>query len=146
MGCDIHLFSENLIDGKWVSNTTSILIEEEGEDPYTELPQINCPRNYWLFGLLSKGVRTEWEWSFEPKPLPEDLSLEVQEDINTWSDDGHSHNWLTLRELKEKATELLLVDSHDAKELLGYLMELIASIPNKTEDPDATRIVFFFDN
>lgn len=83
MGCDIHLYLEKKVDNKeWA-------YIEEGD----------VGRDYDLFGFLA-GVRGyKEEQHFERKGLPDDMSAEVQKECNDYGSDGHSHSWLTLKEL-----------------------------------------------
>lgn len=146
MGCDIHLYSETKRDGKWVADKADTFKSiQEGDYTYIEMEPSYSGRNYFLFGLLCKDVRTGWEWSFEQRGVPEDVSTEIAQNITQYDNDGHSHSWLTVPELKAKATELLLSNTSEAFELCDYLKELIDGLP-QVEDPTQQRVVFFFDN
>jgi hypothetical protein len=60
-------------------------------------------RNYELFGVLA-GVREGNMPMIDPdgpRGTPDDLSAELQHSVDRWGDDGHSHTWYTLKELKE---------------------------------------------
>jgi hypothetical protein len=59
-------------------------------------------RNYWLFGALTNGeVRNASSAGIfdDPRGVPADVSDEVQDAIDNWGQDGHSHSWLGLDEL-----------------------------------------------
>lgn len=110
MGCDIHLFTEikksiNSED-KWVNidNWRYNPYYKEGNDDgerMLELESIYSGRNYELFGILA-GVRDRNNDTIdEPRGLPEDVSNVTKKESDRWDGDGHSHSWLTLRELKE---------------------------------------------
>lgn len=88
MGCDIHLYREKKVNGKWI--TADNCANDDGAYK---------GRNYDLFGLLSKGVRREYEYSFIARGLPLDSCKEVSECSEQWGCDGHSHSYLTLTEL-----------------------------------------------
>ena len=110
MGCDIHLFTEikksiNSED-KWVNvdnwryNPYYKEGSEDGED-MLHVESIYSGRNYELFGILA-GVRDLTNDSIDdPRGLPEDVSSVTKKASDRWDGDGHSHSWLTLRELKE---------------------------------------------
>jgi hypothetical protein len=100
MGCDIHAYKEKLVDGKWV--TADQWVDAYGDGADVPYKQRYTGRNYDLFGLLSKGVRRCFDYSFEPRGIPADACPEVAAIIARWDCDGHSHNYLTLAELKEK--------------------------------------------
>ena len=58
-------------------------------------------RNYELFGILA-GVRDRNNDSIDdPRGLPEDVSEVTKKESDRWDEDGHSHSWVTLKELKE---------------------------------------------
>lgn len=57
MGCDIHLYVEYK--------------RKESENFKSFGSKINPGRNYFMFGLLSKGVRSDNEDGFDAKGLPE---------------------------------------------------------------------------
>jgi hypothetical protein len=129
MGCDIHLYKEKRVGGVWVT-------AEEWEDEYGEGADVPYQkrftgRNYELFGLLSKGVRCEHEYSFEPRGIPFDACLEVAGVIARWEGDAHSTSYLYLEELKDMAQFLAaqttkIAGMKDANEL-AKLQESIAS-------------------
>ncbi|WP_421105815.1 hypothetical protein [Serratia marcescens] len=103
MGCDIHLYREKQVDGQWV---TADVWEEDDDGEggtYSEVPWQNrfTDRNYKLFGLLSKGVRADYPFSFEPRGLPFNACNEVEANSERWNGDGHSHSYLYLHELKD---------------------------------------------
>jgi hypothetical protein len=110
MGCDIHLFTEikksiNSQD-KWVNadNWRYNPYYQEGNDDgerMLSVESIYSGRNYELFGILA-GVRDHSNDSIDdPRGLPEDVSEVTKKESDRWDGDGHSHSWLTLKELKE---------------------------------------------
>jgi hypothetical protein len=110
MGCDIHLFTEikksiNSQD-KWVNadNWRYNPYYQEGNDEGERMLNIESlysGRNYTLFGILA-GVRDNSNDSIDdPRGLPEDVSEVTKKESDRWDGDGHSHSWLTLKELKE---------------------------------------------
>jgi hypothetical protein len=102
MGCDIHAYKEKLIDGKWV--TADKGWADEYSEGWNDVPHKNryTGRNYDMFGLLSKGVRRSFDYSFEPRGMPDDACPEVAAINENWGCDGHGHSYLSLAELKEK--------------------------------------------
>ncbi len=169
MGCDIHWHSEHREDsGNWVCDQAAsfnmILTDYEGGQDYPEMDDFpGHERDYWFFGLLSNQVRTEWEYSFEAKGIPEGTcSLEVQAAIDYWDDDGHSHSRLDRQELEDKLNQLvqlraeMLINPRDPRELrIEHVDHHIARLQQTIDDlkalwpevpaPDQ-RIVFWFDN
>lgn len=99
MGCDIHIFVEKRINGKWECIDT-IIGDENGNlyVPYEN--RIYTERNYSLFALLA-NVRNHAKIISisEPRGLPDDVSEIVKEISYQWDCDGHSHSYYTLEEL-----------------------------------------------
>lgn len=103
MGCDIHMYAEKLVDGKWQKLTGFKTQYSEGSDhPYEG-------RNYTLFAKLA-GVRNGEGFAgcdtgdavvpiSEPRGLPEDVSEEVMVESEEWGIDGHGRSWLSLSEV-----------------------------------------------
>lgn len=131
MGCDIHMFSEFYSESKksWLNFDYWIYNEhyeggENGEDKMHVVP-IWSNRNYTLFTVLA-GVRDYYEKTAcisPPKGIPEDVCQIIKEESDGWGNDGHSHSYLTLKELKEfnknkvKITYSGLVSKEDAEKL-----------------------------
>lgn len=111
MGCDIHLFGERRVDGKWES-VDEWVTEDFAGYIYTSVKRdarLYDGRNYDLFAILA-NVRNGYGFAgvltgtgfipiSEPRGLPTDVSPEVKANSMDWGGDGHSHSWLTLREL-----------------------------------------------
>jgi len=100
MGCDIHLYKEKFVDGKWLS--ADIWQPCDYNEEVMEVPYETTfnGRNYNLFGLLCKGVRDEYDYSFLERGFPFDASKEVTLANEKWDSDGHSHSYLFLHEIK----------------------------------------------
>ena len=150
MGCDIHVFREVKKDGKWECLDSSYE-ENEGTDAepdmrtYLDGPHI--PRNYWLFGVLSNGVRTEWPFAFEAQGLHDDVSAPIQEESDRWDIDGHSHSWRTIEELQLKAAELVILPNPHANQCASYLRDVLSRLEwPEGVPPNDCRVVFWFDN
>lgn len=122
MGCDIHLHTEIKVNGVW---------------HHYSHPHIQ--RDYRLFAKMA-GVRNygyEDEITpvvVEPRGLPRDLSFTTNFDAARWSADGHSHSWLSGKELGEALRwyeARVMSDSQDSEkpktwysaehEFFGYL-------------------------
>lgn len=78
MGADIHLYVE-YTDKKTLEEEKNGKLNGRGEPIkayWRDLGgRINPGRNYWMFGILSKGVRVDTENAFEPKGIPDFHSL-----------------------------------------------------------------------
>jgi hypothetical protein len=150
MGCDIHMYSETKIDGKWVCDQAQSFSEEVLKDPNgrsymdSQMDSLDIWRNYALFGYLAQ-VRQDWDEGFEPRGVPDDCSVAVQCMINQWDSDGHSHSWLMVPEIKVKAVEMLVDPSTHLDRVREGLMEILSKLP-ESNNPEEQRIVFWFDN
>lgn len=133
MGCDIHMYKEKQVDGKWVSADKWESYDYGDGDAGVEVPwkERFTERNYELFGLLSKGVRGEHEFSFEPRGMPFNPCAQIADMADKWDVDGHSHSYLYLHELKDMLTFLEIVtiriDGMKDRDELKVLRESVAS-------------------
>lgn len=111
MGCDIHMFVEyqTKVDKKqeWIIGDyfriNPYYKEGESDEPKYERLGLHDRRNYDLFATLA-GVRDYTEQVIpvsEPKGFPKDACGYVKEQKKIWDGDGHTHSWVTLKELKE---------------------------------------------
>lgn len=109
MGCDIHLFVERLIDGKWChvpapecwDNDKLELVASAAEVPSWARSWFS-DRNYNLFSWLA-GVRDYGEKNTplaKPRGVPGNASLEVRRERRRWGVDGHSGSRFTVAELQ----------------------------------------------
>lgn len=158
VGCDIHWYSETKKDGKWVCDQAdTYTIEDEGkEGEYHDMDNFpNRDRDYWWFGFIQPGVRSEWDNSFPQTGLPDDMSPEVSRLITRWDSDGHSHGHLTRADFKAKLaefanyrTEALINPELKAEAINHFVDRMEETISNlKSDVPDEDqRVVFFFDN
>lgn len=138
MGCDIHIAFEVRKNGKWerVGPTQEEIHELHGPEYFSHPLVVN--RNYTLFSILA-GVRGDGCRICKPKGFPEDASEEISYANQSYGSDGHSHSWLTLRELEEYKWDCS--DEYEGKFHAKTIPEL-----RKFGAPDDVRIVFFFDN
>jgi len=96
MGCDIHMFLERkrATDTKWHADPYHHGSDAEYSDSPLELPS---GRSYELFTYLA-GVRG---WGGPPpRGIPPDVSARVQEIIDYWGSDGHSHSYISINGYK----------------------------------------------
>lgn len=95
MGCDIHGFLE-------------IRNQDEVWEAKDRIPD---DRDYDWFGILA-GVRnyTNTRPIAEPRGIPFGVSDEVKEKIDSWGMDGHSHSWLTYKDISEHDWDYASVD------------------------------------
>lgn len=162
MGCDIHLWTEVRRNGKW--ETAGAWVEnryyesEDNESVYNR-PRIReefyGSRNYSLFALLA-GVRGEHPDAPPLAPdrgLPADVSAEVQKYSDLMAGDGHSHTYLTLREILDFAYGNgygQRGENRFADYSKEFAEETIRKLTVLAKDPaltaDDVRIVFWFDN
>ena len=136
MGCDIHLWQEIKVEGVWhaIGN-----------------PAID--RSYALFEKMA-GVRgRECNAIVPPRGLPDGLSVPVALNAASMGDDGHSHSWLTSKEvaLIECWYEdyLLEVGRKQRFGKFGYCMDSgwnIKEIRQLIPQIQDLRWVFWFDN
>lgn len=114
MGCDIHLYVERRVDGKWVTAdkwTPNKYAGEEGEPPmaleYDD--RFYTGRNYNLFAILADvrnghgfaGIKTSGGFVpiAEPRGIPDDACPEYRAESERYGEDGHSHSYFTVAEL-----------------------------------------------
>lgn len=137
MGCDIHMFKEKLVDGKWVSADEWVAYDYGDDEKGVEVPFTKrfTERNYQLFGLLSKGVRCDHPYAFAPRGIPFDCCPEVAADYKRWDCDAHSANFLFLPELKAMREHLKRVTIEvsgmkDADELKALRQDIAKGSPD----------------
>jgi hypothetical protein len=95
MGCDIHAF-----------------VEQKDKDGYWEFAgELDIRRNYTLFAALA-NVRNGWGFAgcdlgdpitpiAKPRGLPKDVTAPMQAESDSWYGDGHSHSYVSFREILE---------------------------------------------
>lgn len=135
MGCDIHVYIEVKINGKWHLYN-----------------QLDLSRNYHIFGYLA-GVRSEEKPHYDVKGLPYDISIMVGYENKRWGSDGHTHSWLNQTELTEFVDyyeEHYKDSDYHRRYAMGYLYGNTYNLKEYPEDyPEwvqDVRMVFWFDN
>lgn len=102
MGCDIHMYLEKKIDGKWVS-ADRFRKDRDGWIDIRREKRIYYDRNYLLFSVLA-GVREPLPGVWQKYPVngfPNDASPQVKQAYDQWGCDAHTPSYLTLKDLKE---------------------------------------------
>lgn len=108
MGCDIHICTEarnrDPCKSRWLNVDRYKLDEyeqEKGNRVYVPV-EICDGRNYTMFAMLA-DVRNSYGIIpiSQPRGIPEDANEVTLERSERYGIDGHSHSYLTLKELKE---------------------------------------------
>jgi len=163
MGCDIHIYVEAKMKGKWVA-IEAMKPDENGnmDVPYPQ--RVYTGRNYFLFGFLTEGkVRNDrGVYACKLKGFPKDASDEIKVIYERWGTDAHTPNYITLKELQSVNWEQKIID--EDRDSDGNVVE--KSIPLKQaldqfywdvvmrmdfyavtqHESDEMRLVFWFDN
>lgn len=116
MGCDIHMYVEYKKDlpigesrereEKWVYGDYFMpnpYYRIWPTEPEFKRIELKGSRNYSLFSTLA-GVRDysgDIKPVSDPKGIPDDCCPQIKEANEDWKGDGHTHSWLTLKEIKE---------------------------------------------
>lgn len=149
MGCDIHMCVE-LNDWGWVP-------EKDTEERRWQLVIAEAAsygeRNYGLFGILA-GVRdSRLPLLVEPRGMPDDASLAACAESARLGRDGHTHSWITLKEVLDFdwSQPTPYTDAKTcgevAEEFLAWARSLVAGATRLARrDPANIRFVFWFDN
>ena len=168
MGCDIHSIAEVRENGKWTAVTKDVFPLDEWDREYYKKDGGSSPfdwRSYSMFAFLA-GVRNYDRCNplSEPRGMPNDASEEAREMEEFWLGDGHSHSYLTLKELLEFDYDQtfwnrrLMKDGNGAalaeeggrivtyRENLGRQFFAHLEALSSLGGPEDVRIVFFFDN
>lgn len=140
MGCDIHMFAERKINGKWENIYLKETIRIYESHSHTKNFYTYDSRSYALFTALA-GVRNSIGVPVIsiPKGLPEDACDEVKKESEEYGVDGHSHSFLGLKDL--------LAYDWDRLGFFGVFdSDVLLRLKSLGSDYENTRIVFFFDN
>lgn len=89
MGCDIHLYVEykkkGVGDRHWLGFGNGFRLD----------------RNYSMFGILSKGVRSEFKFSYPQRGMPEDAGTTSLNDNRIFISETPSDEYVTLEKAKQ---------------------------------------------
>lgn len=137
MGCNIHGF----IETKEYPNSDTRQWWSVHEIPYT--------RNYAFYAAIA-GVRNYLEITpiSEPRGIPHDASLMSEATSKEDGADGHTHSWLTYKEIKEydwlqNIGDKMLIDNiHTHFKSLMNEMRFLSGYYGE----EGVRMVFWFDN
>lgn len=115
MGCDIHGFVEYKRKK-----------DSDHWEPFSLRP-LNLDRDYWMFGLIAKGVRSDIKEGIEQRGLPENISWACREEFFlTVDDEGGNNDWaenfVTVKDAQK------YVDEHGCKSLM--IGDRIAMVEN----------------
>lgn len=109
MGCDIHIYREKKVGDKWLTLEKWETEEDEGTTrlyvDYASQREFRG-RNYDLFGALCSGVRREFDFSFAERGMPLGCADETDQAYDGYGEDGHSHSYLYLHEMRDFAAYL----------------------------------------
>ena len=155
MGCDIHSYAEKKVNGKW-EKVGEVFPMDEWDRNYYKKDFNDSPfdwRSYPMFWFLA-DVRnySNSEYLSEAKGLPDDISKEVQEKADDWEGDGHSHSWLSVKELLDFDYDKtffydLEKETETYTSFLGkHFFDDLEILKNLDENPENVRVVFWFDN
>jgi hypothetical protein len=174
MGCDIHSFVEVKKGNNWELLKEKPFPADDFHKKYYKEDFTDDPfpyRNYGLFGFLA-DVRNYScvEPISEDKGFPNDASIEVVTEKETWDADGHSHSWLTLEEMLSVDYDKIIWDKRvtrqvspncwdgsceanegegehlSLREFLGQSYFQTLDILKTLGSPESVRVVFWFDN
>lgn len=163
MGCDIHMYVEYRLDGKWVSGDLfEINPYYPKYGPEYRLVELYGYRDYALFGILAGVREPEMPRIADPRGLPRDCNDLIKKEYEHWELDAHSCSWVTLQELIDTQKETTgILDSVGLNNLTDKLKERANELNiiydflwtgNKCSRQEAykksagIRIVFWFDN
>lgn len=104
-------------------------------------------RNYSIFSLLA-GLRGPYEAMIDPRGLPSDRSSGILTYTQYWGDDGHTHSYLTVKELKKLRKKLKKIAKKDDsfKQESKVYRKIFKTIIQVMESLGEARLVFWFDN
>lgn len=134
MGCDIHMYKEKKVNGQWV--TADKGWADEYDEGVNDVPYENrfTGRDYALFGLLA-DVRGETGFNQRERGLPFNMCKELMLLSKSYGEDGHSHSFMYLEEMKD--LWLMLQDKKVTVEGMKDRDELIKLNESLTSDkPD----------
>lgn len=124
MGCDIHAY-----------------VEAKTEYGWDLISRLHINRSYGFFGILA-GVRQPALKMFEPRGVPDDLSLFTKLEHRDWQGDAHNESWLTAEEFRTAIQRRIDIAPNLTPDLIACKGTLDALV-NANID---SRVVFWFDN
>lgn len=147
MTTQIHAYAELCNGNQWTAVHKDTYNEEKPNRfgwVNASMYRVPIAEKYPFYGLLLDGARASWPWSFSQQGMPIDVSQEVRSVCDSFGFEAYGHSHITLKELVEKYVELL-ASGPEAKELMGYLRQLIDSLSGLSDIHNDIRLVFWFD-
>lgn len=139
MGSDIHMYCEYMFKDEWKSGDYFMINPYEEVDKYYVVPLYDG-RNYELFGILA-GIRSnEHEPIATYRGVPNDSCDTIRHEKSEWGNDGHSHNWLTYKEIVDRIKK----DCRKYKNIGGYSNHILYRIA-KSMAQRMTNVFWLFD-
>lgn len=143
MGCDIHLHSEVKINGTW-----------------HHYAKYDCKRNYALFAKMANVRNNDNDIAplSLPKGMPKDASFLTQFMCDEYGVDGHSHSWLSAKEIAlledwmrancfENPSHNVYIENTYWGYFFGNTWGGFTKYPNeRPKGVEDVRFVFWFDN
>jgi len=155
MGCDIHFYTECKIDindkKRWVS-CDNWKINPYDDEPNLDINYVYSTRNYALFAELAGVRRGTSKMIFPPRGIPDDVCDEIKTAYDMWEGDGHTHSWLTMKELNDYVRNNPSCQLRSLLEAVTPLFKEVFWIFRELSDDDIEkynkkfRMVFWFDN
>lgn len=146
MGCDIHAMIERRKTWSFIDATGSL------HTSWINAGDPDMTRAYDVFSILSDCGRDRYGVTpiSQRRGIPDDVCDEFRRYCECWAEDGHSHGWVTLRELQEYDLDAVPWPDgmrENNRHLYGKLVQELERVADRYDgDPDAVRMVFFFDN
>ena len=146
MGCDIHAMIERRKTWKFTDATGNL------HTSWINAGDPDLIRAYDIFSLLSDCGRDRYGVTpiSQGRGTPGDVCHEFRAYCEHWEADGHSHGWATLREILEYPVDTVpwpeAVAVGNREVWSGLIGELARVAARYDGDPDAVRLVYFFDN
>lgn len=145
MGCDIHMYLEKKVNGKWIS-ADPVIKDSDGLFDVDSRHRVYTQRNYLLFSVLA-GVREPkpgvWQ-KYKVKGFPDDADPMVKKIYEQWGSDAHTPSHLTLKDLLDvNWYETGVIISFDVTERQKEIYEYFK---NKalTEKPGVPYLINYF--
>lgn len=156
MGCDIHCYVEKKSkDGHWniiagfISDYCYYNVDEYFSSPrFRNAKSPIDSRSYALFTWLADVRRVEGVTPLSlPRGLPEDVDEVTYNISDSYGYDGHSHSWLTLKEMYE-GLPLFKKEMSEIDRSTESIEKSMEQLSARSDEPDLSdiRIVFWFDN
>lgn len=101
MGCDIHMYSEELTEDGWKALDPWKTYKNDDGSPYLSVDynkMVYSSRNYSLFCMLAE-VRGSEHALFDIKGFPNDTCDEIAKCFEEWGEDAHTPSYITAEEI-----------------------------------------------